>query len=136
MLVIVYFLHAELTGNVMLAMIVDDDQAIRNLVDIMLHKAGYDVIHAEDGEQALTLLQHSKPDLVVTDVMMPGMSGIELCQHIRSHAKMTHTPVLLLSARSDEATIQAGMEAGANAYLTKPLAPSRLMAEISAFASQ
>lgn len=119
----------------MLAMIVDDDQAIRQLMGIMLLKAGHNVIYAEDGEEALTLIQHSHPDLIIADVMMPGISGIELCERIRQRTETAHMPVLLLSARSDEATIQAGMQAGADAYLTKPLIPARLMAEISVFAS-
>lgn len=115
-------------------MIVDDDHGIRQLLGLTLQKAGYDVIHAEGGEQALALIQFRRPDLIIADVMMPGMDGVELCQHIRERAETAHIPILLLSARSDETTIQAGMQAGANVYLTKPILPSRLMAEISSVA--
>jgi DNA-binding response OmpR family regulator len=113
-------------------MVVDDEVGVRQLLGIMLERAGFSVIKAGDASEALDLLQSTDPDLFILDVMMPGMNGLELCQHIRQSPKTTHTPVLILSAKADVEDIQRGLSAGANEYVVKPVLPRDLVSKVSA----
>jgi len=107
--------------NTKRVMVVDDEAGALTLIRIMLERSGFTVQGARDALGALSLLEASTPDLFVLDVMMPGMDGIELCRRIRARPQTAHTPILILSARGDSESIAAGLAAGANDYLAKPV---------------
>jgi len=109
--------------------VADDDPDIRALVAISARKAGLDVVASvEDGEKAWAAIQEFTPDLAILDVAMPGMTGLEVCRLVRADPALTDLPVLLLSAAVDEASREAGDEAGARDYLAKPFSPRALVA--------
>jgi DNA-binding response OmpR family regulator len=114
-------------------LLVDDDPSMRSLLDMMLTRVGYITYQAEDAQQAIELIDMTMPDLFIIDVMMPGMTGFELCQHLRTRNDTAQHPILLLSARTDEASISEGLQSGANLYLTKPIAAKELIAHIQQF---
>lgn len=116
-------------------LVVDDEIGALTLIGIMLERGGFDVVKAKDANTALAVLetavQEQKiPSLIILDVMMPGMSGIELCAEIRKHSETSETPILILSARNDADSIMRGMEAGANDYLPKPILHHDLVTKV------
>ena len=111
-------------------MIVDDEMAARTLIGITLERDGFTVIRAKNASEALQLISDKHPDLVILDVMMPGMSGIELCKMIRARPEAATLPILMLSARSNMETIVRGMDAGATDYLPKPIYNHDLTAKV------
>jgi DNA-binding response OmpR family regulator len=102
-------------------LVVDDEIGALTLIGIMLERGGFSVLKAKDANAALAELEKGTPDLIILDVMMPGMDGIELCRVIRGRSQTTDTPVLILSARGDAESVMRGMDAGANDYLPKPI---------------
>lgn len=108
-------------------LVVDDEDEIRLVLRLVLVRAGYEVSEAENGEEALRKVQLERPDLIILDVMMPGMDGFAVCEEIRRQPDTADLPVIILSARSDSASRSRGMRAGATKYLTKPLAPDQLL---------
>jgi DNA-binding response OmpR family regulator len=117
-------------------LIADDDEDIRALVAFRLERAGYEVIMAGDGEQALRLTFERAPALVVLDVMMPKLTGIEVTRQLRAQATTSSLPVILLTARVQEADIARGFEAGANDYVSKPFSPQELQARVQALLAE
>lgn len=116
-------------------LIVDDENGARTLIGIMLERGGFNVLKAENAQSALNLLGdhgQTQPDLIILDVMMPQMDGIELCQVIRRREATQSTPILILSARGDAQSIIRGIEAGANDYLPKPILHNDLVAKVRA----
>ena len=113
-------------------LIADDDPDILELVAFRLSRAGYDVIKAADGEDALAKAAQHAPDLAVLDVMMPKMDGYEVTRQIRALAHTAATPVILLTARVQEVDIARGSEAGADDYMKKPFSPQDLRARVEA----
>ena len=111
-------------------LIVDDEPTARTLLRLILVRAEYTVVEAADGYEALKKLEETAVDLVLLDVMMPGMDGIEVCEKMRAAEKTAVVPVLLLSAKTDVLSIRRGLSAGANQYLTKPFAPAMLLAHV------
>jgi pilus assembly protein CpaE len=111
---------------------VDDEEHIRNAVGTYLDRRGYDVTLARDGEEAMRAITKSRPDILVADVMMPRMDGIELTRRLRAHPKTADLPILMLSARKQDAAVLAGYEAGADDYCAKPMQLSVLAAKIDA----
>jgi DNA-binding response OmpR family regulator len=102
-------------------LVVDDDKGALTLIGIMLDRGGFQVIKAKDAPDALNLLEKETPDLIILDVMMPGMDGIRLCGLIRQREQTAQTPVLILSAKSDANSVISSMESGATDYLMKPI---------------
>src|ERR1051325_44094 len=100
---------------------VDDDPSSLEVVRARLASQGYEVLTATDGEQALTDVREQAPDLLLLDVMMPRMDGLEVCRRLRSDPARPFTPIIIVTARADSADIVAGLNAGADEYLTKPL---------------
>jgi DNA-binding response OmpR family regulator len=98
----------------------EDDSNILISIDFLLKNAGYQVITADNGEQAWAALQEHTPDLVVLDVMLPAIDGLELCRRIRASSALKAMKVLMLSARGRDSEIQSGLQLGADAYMTKP----------------
>jgi DNA-binding response OmpR family regulator len=125
-------MEGEMSRTVVIA---DDDTDIRGLVAIAVKRAGLELLHAaEDGEQAWAALQEHHPDLVVLDVSMPGLSGLELCRKLRADESFTHTTIVLLTAGVDQMSREAGTIAGADYFLSKPFSPKDLgerLAEIA-----
>lgn len=108
-------------------LIVDDEKEIRKLIEIYLRNEGYNTLVAENGEEALKLLADNEIDLIVLDVMMPKMDGIEACLKIRQERNM---PIIMLSAKSEDMDKIMGLTTGADDYLTKPFNPLELVARI------
>ncbi len=108
---------------------VEDDERIRSAVKLALEDEGWTVDEAESGEEAIDIFQRSSPDVVLIDIMLPGIDGFELCRTLR---KTSDVPVVMVTARNDTHDVVAGLEAGADDYLTKPFAPKELSARIRA----
>jgi DNA-binding response OmpR family regulator len=119
-----------------LILIVDDEIGALTLIGIMLERGGFEVVKARNAGEALMMLDENTPDLIILDVMMPGMDGIELCSVIRERPATAETPVLILSARGDAESIIRGMEAGANDYIPKPILHHDLVAKVRAMLGQ
>ena len=111
-------------------LVVDDEIGALTLIGIMLDRGGFEVLKARDANQALTVLDKETPDLMILDVMMPGVDGIELCQLIRKRTTTAETPILILSARGDAESVMRGMDAGASDYLPKPILHHDLVAKV------
>ena len=110
--------------------VAEDDRAVRELVEFKLSSAGHEVQMEEDGQAALDAIKASPPDVVVLDWMMPHLTGIEVCMAIRADPELAHIPVLLLTARAQEADVEKGRQAGADDYLVKPFSPRDLLARV------
>ena len=113
-------------------LVVEDEPDIRKLVNYNLAQERFKVIEAEDGEQALKVIQRDKPHLVVLDLMLPGLSGIELCKILRERSETAKLPILMLTAKAGEADRVVGLEMGADDYLAKPFSPRELVARVRA----
>jgi CheY-like chemotaxis protein len=111
-------------------LVVDDDPSIVRLLSLNLQMEGYEVTSASNGRDALAALAAAPIDLLVCDVMMPGMTGLELTAHLRKDAATKSLPIVLLSARAQRADIRHGLAAGADEYITKPFEPAELLATI------
>jgi len=111
-------------------LVVDDEIGALTLIGIMLDRGGFEVLKARDANQAMTILDKETPDLMILDVMMPGVDGIELCQLIRKRPTTVGTPILILSARGDAESVMRGMDAGASDYLPKPILHHDLVAKV------
>jgi DNA-binding response OmpR family regulator len=110
----------------------DDDEDILELVVFRLERAGYDVLQARDGAEAVQLALEKTPDLAVLDVMMPKLDGFEVVRRLRAEEATKRMPIIMLTARAQDADVEAGFEAGANDYLRKPFSPQELRARVQA----
>jgi len=119
-----------------MVLVADDERDIRELIAFTLRFAGYEVATANDGEDAYQQALKIIPDLILLDVRMPRKTGYEACKAIKSDAALQHIPVMFLSAKGQEAEIQAGYDAGAIDYLLKPFAPDELTARVKMILSQ
>ena len=115
-----------------LVLVADDEEDIRSLVAFRLRRAGYEVITAADGEEALLLATTRLPDLAVLDMMMPKATGLEVTRSMREHEATKDIPVILLTARAQEGDVIRGFEAGADDYVKKPFSPQDLQARVQA----
>jgi len=113
-------------------LVADDDEDILQLVSFRLERAGYTVVTAGDGQQALAAARQHQPDLAVLDVMMPGLNGYEVTRQLRADPATAAIPVILLTARVQEADVSRGFEAGADDYLRKPFSPQELRSRVQA----
>ena len=114
------------------ALIVDDEAPILTLLRYNLEKAGWRVLEASDGQEGLTVAREEHPDIVVLDWMLPSLSGLEICRRLRRDAELAATPIVMLTARSEEADRVRGLELGADDYLAKPFSPAELLARMQA----
>ena len=108
-------------------MVVDDDQDLAEMLGIVLNGAGFEVDLVNAGDQVMTIFNSHEPDLVLLDVMLPGLSGIEVCKIIREKSMV---PIVMLTAKGDSYDVVKGLEAGADDYVVKPFNPSELVARI------
>ncbi len=111
-------------------LVVDDEKMTRDLLRLMLKGTGFTIFEAEDGFVALEQIEAHMPDIMILDVMMPGLDGLAVCQKIRSEPKTVELPVIMLSAKTTPTAIQDGLDAGANRYLTKPVGFKELLSNI------
>jgi DNA-binding response OmpR family regulator len=115
-----------------LVLVADDDADILQLVAFRLERSGYDVVRATDGEEALRIATETRPDLAVLDVMMPKLTGYDVTRRIREDETTSQIPVILLTARVQDADVARGFEVGADDYLKKPFSPQELRARVQA----
>ena len=108
-------------------LVVEDEPEIRILVKTILEKAGYSVVEAEDGEAALRLVNEEEPDLVLLDVMIPGIEGWEVCRRIRENEATRRLPIIMVTVRTTDEDIQRSVECGANAHINKPFDQRELL---------
>lgn len=113
-------------------LVADDEPHILRVVKDKLANAGFAVLTAMNGEEALELARREKPALVLLDVMMPKMNGFDVCRALRSETEFQGVPILLLTARGQEIDRRMGFEAGASEYITKPFSPRELLATVQA----
>ena len=117
------------TGKGHKVLVVDDEEAVRELIELYLTKEGYEVIHARDGREALRLNGEQHPDLVILDLMLPGLDGWDVCRQIRTGSRV---PIIMLTARGEEVDRVVGLEIGADDYVVKPFSPRELVARVKA----
>ncbi|MER7901290.1 response regulator [Streptomyces sp. NPDC096046] len=113
-------------------LIADDDADIRDLVAFKLTQSGHQVTAVEDGMAALRVLREQPLDLVLLDIRMPGMSGLDVCREARAAPETTSLPVILITARSQEGDVELGFAAGADDYIVKPFSPRELSSRVNA----
>ena len=113
-------------------LVIEDEDALATLLDYNLEKEGFRVDRAADGEEALLKIEEQTPDLLVLDWMLPKVSGVEVCRQVRARPETRRTPVIMLTARGEEADKVRGLETGADDYVVKPFAMSELVARIRA----
>jgi two-component system phosphate regulon response regulator PhoB len=113
-------------------LIADDDEDIRELVMFKLEAAGFEVTAVDNGLSALAEARDRPLDLIVLDVMMPGLSGIDVCRALRAEQATMNLPVILLTARAQEGDVQVGFGAGADDYVVKPFSPRELVSRVEA----
>jgi len=113
-------------------LIVEDEEALATLLEYNLNKENFDVSIASDGEEGLLKIKENIPDVVILDWMLPKISGIEICRQIRSMSETRNIPIIMLTARSEEADRIRGLETGADDYLTKPFSTKELIARVKA----
>ena len=117
-------------------LVVDDEVETLRLVGLTLQRQGYQIIAAANGTQALEMVQSESPDLIILDVMMPDLDGLEVARQVRASEKSTHIPILMFSAKTKVEDQVAGMESGADAYLTKPIHPAELANQVKTLLGQ
>jgi two-component system, OmpR family, alkaline phosphatase synthesis response regulator PhoP len=113
-------------------LVVDDEPDIVELVHYNLGKDNYDMLSVNSGEEALVKIHNLPPDLIILDLMLPGVDGLEVCKKLKQDPATAAIPIVILTARGEEADIVAGLELGADDYLTKPFSPRVLLARIKA----
>ncbi len=109
----------------------EDEEHLGNLVKFKLSRAGYDVIWKMDGREVLAAIRAEKPELVLLDVMMPGLTGFEVLEQMKQDAALKEIPVILLTARSQKNDVLRGVDLGAADYVTKPFRPAELLARVN-----
>jgi len=115
-------------------LVVDDEQPIYSYLQKKFTKLGYTALTAEDGEEAVAKALLNVPDLIILDVKLPKLSGIEVCRRLKSEERTRHIPILMLSAKAQSDEIREGLEAGADKYLCKPIGFPDLLRELRAYA--
>jgi len=110
-------------------LVIDDEENVCELITLYFEKAGYDVVCSGDGMEGIEMIRSQKPDLVILDLMLPGMDGLDVCKEIR---KFSNIPLIMVTARVDEVDRVLGLEIGADDYVTKPFSPRELLARVKA----
>ncbi len=117
-------------------LIAEDERDIRDLIAFTLRFAGYEVLTANNGDEAVQMTKKELPDLVLTDVRMPKMTGYEACRLIKADPVTQHIPVVFLSAKGQDAEVQTGLDSGGDEYLLKPFAPDQLTRKVAEILSR
>jgi two-component system alkaline phosphatase synthesis response regulator PhoP len=111
-------------------LVVDDEEDIQELVKLNLLREGYDVLTAETGDQALALARSRQPSLIILDLLLPGLQGLDVCKALKAEQKTRAIPIIILSAKTEESDIVTGLEVGADDYITKPFSSKVLIARV------
>lgn len=111
-------------------LIVDDEKDLQELLSYNLSAEGYDIITAETGEKALKITRQKMPDLIILDLMLPGIDGLDVCKDLKADDKTEPIPIIMLTAKGEESDIVTGLELGADDYVTKPFSPKVLIARV------
>ncbi len=114
-------------------LVVDDNEANLDIAKTRLESQGYEVMTAIDGEDALAKARESQPDLLLLDIMMPKLDGIEVTRRLKADASLPFIPIILVTAKADAKDVVAGLDAGGDDYLTKPFSPRQLLAKVREF---
>lgn len=112
--------------------VIEDDRDINELISYNLEREGYGVIRSLDGGQGLFLIQKERPDLILLDLMLPGMDGLEVCRALKQSDATKDIPIIMITAKSEESDVVVGLQMGADDYITKPFSPKVLLARIKA----
>ncbi len=113
-------------------LVVEDDPVILRLLEVNFELEGFEVLLAHDGAEGIDLARRQRPDIVISDIMMPNVSGIELVEALKGEDATASIPILLLSAKAQSADLKVGLEAGADDYVTKPFEPLELVDRVQA----
>ena len=119
-------------ANKQTILVVDDEQDLLDLIEYNLKKEDFDVLKAEDGKEGIQMAREHSPDLILLDIMMPKMDGLEAVEVIRDDEELKHIPVIFLTARGDEKTEVEGLDKGGDDYITKPISTTKLISRIKA----
>lgn len=111
-------------------LIVEDERDIADLIAFNLEREGYQVVMADSGEEGLSKARNMAPGLVVLDIMLPGINGLDVCRSLKSELNTRHIPIIILTARDEDVDIVTGLELGADDYVTKPFSPKVLVARV------
>lgn len=111
-------------------LVVDDERDIIELIEYNLSREGYSVFSAQTGEEALATAQSKLPELIILDLMLPGIDGLEVCKRLKKTSETENIPIIILTAKGEEADIVTGLELGADDYVTKPFSPKVLLARV------
>ena len=111
-------------------LVAEDERDIRELIGFTLRYAGFDVVLAKDGAEAVEKASHEKPDLIMLDVRMPKMTGYEACRQLKDNPATSGIPVVILSAKGQDGEVKEGLESGAEEYIVKPFAPDELTNQV------
>jgi two-component system alkaline phosphatase synthesis response regulator PhoP len=113
-----------------LIVVIEDEEDIRELIRYNLEKDGYRVLAARSGEEGISLVRSAIPDLVMLDLMLPGIDGLQVCREIKADEKLKDIPIVMVTARGDEPDVVSGLELGADDYVSKPFSPKVLVARV------
>lgn len=113
-------------------LIVEDEKDIAKMLEYNLRKEGFKTLMAQDGEEALSAIKQNHPSLIILDLMLPGIDGLEVCKSLKNNTKTSSIPIIMLTAKSQESDKIVGLELGADDYMTKPFSPRELIARIKA----
>lgn len=113
-------------------LVVDDEQDLLDLIEYNLNNEGFNVLKAEDGLEGIEMAREHNPDLILLDIMMPKMDGLEVVERIRDDSQLKHIPIIFLTARGDEKTEVEGLDKGGDDYITKPISTTKLISRIKA----
>lgn len=113
-------------------LVIDDEEDIRELVGLNLTREGYEVLYSETGEQGLESARLKQPDVILLDLMLPGMDGLEVCRKLKADSSVSAIPVVMLTAKSEDIDVVTGLELGADDYVTKPFSGKVLVARVRA----
>ena len=111
-------------------LVVDDEAFIRKMIEVRLKDAGFSVVEAQNGHEALEKVLSEKPSVIIMDVMMPGMDGFQVCEIIRGTPEISDTPILMLTARGQMIDMERAMALGVREYITKPFSPRKLTEKV------
>ncbi|RJQ54505.1 MAG: response regulator [Actinobacteria bacterium] len=117
-------------------MVVDDEPDIVRLVSFSLKRSGFEVLEASDGLSAIAIAEEEQPDLILMDVMMPVMNGYDASRKLKENPRTSHIPIIMLSAKSQQTEVAAGLDSGAETYICKPFTPSDLVEQVTRFIGQ
>lgn len=113
-------------------LLIEDEEDIAALIELQAEMSGYKIVVETDGLNGYRAVEKEKPDLIVLDIMLPGMNGLDVCRKVKNHQDLRHIPIILISAKSEELDVVLGLELGADDYVTKPFSPKVLFSRIKA----